>query len=232
LARLVGVGADFLFQFARGSMLLKKTFRLVLPIFCALLAACTTVTNISLDQEARLKTQSVSVNESVPVPDTVFFFGMKQGLTGAIGGPLVGAVAKEAVFDDKTILKNILQTSDIRVGEILRSSFEAQLEQSNIFPKLVHNGAEAQFNISIANYGLFKKGAFDGALRAAIWGNVSLVNASGKILWQKAIKPEAFESRLPAYDLAYYQEHPEALRDSFKALSSIVATELINDLKR
>ncbi|MCG2576932.1 hypothetical protein LZ012_07985 [Dechloromonas sp. XY25] len=212
--------------------MLKKLSKLVLSIFCVLITACATTTHIPLDQEVRLKTKSVSINESVPLPDTVFFHGMKQALTGAIAGPIVGGVAKEVVFDDKTILKNILQTSEIQVGEILRSGFEAQLEQSNIFPKLVRNGADAQFNISITNYGLFKKGAFDGALRAVIWGNLSLVNTSGKILWQKAIKPEAFENRLPAYDLAYYQEHPEALRDGFKALSDIIAIELINDLKR
>ncbi len=211
--------------------MLNQAYRLVLSIICASLTACATTTHTPLDREVRLRTQSVSVNESVPVPDTVFFFGMKQAFAGAVGGAL-GAVAGEAVFDEKTILKNILVTNDIRVGEILRSGFQAQLEQTSIFPKVVRNGAEAQFNISITNYGLFKKGAFDGALRAAIWGSASLVAADGKVLWQKGFKPEAFESRLPAYDLAYYQEHPEALRDSFKVLSSILVTELVDDLKR
>jgi hypothetical protein len=165
------------------------------------------------------------------MPDTVLFFGGKQAVVGVVGGA-VGAVVGEAVFDDKIILKNLIQAHDIKVGEILRSSFEEKLERANIFPKVVRNGAEAQFNISITNYGLFKRGAFDGALRAAIWGSVSLVGVDGKVLWQQTIKPEAFESRLPAYDLAYYQEHPEALRDGFQALSSIVVAELIAELKR
>jgi hypothetical protein len=200
-------------------------------MICASLAACATTTNIPLGSEARAKTKSVSVNESVPVPTTVFFFGMSQAVSGAVGGA-IGAAVGESAFDDKTVLKNILQTNDIKVGEILRLTFEEQLKQTNIFPKVVRDGAEAQFNISIANYGLAKKGAFNGALRAVIWGNASLVSADGKVLWQKTIKPEAFESRLPAYDLEYYKEHPDELRHTFQVLSSIVVAELIEDLKR
>lgn len=207
----------------------NKVYRIVLVIVCLSLAACATTTHIRLDREVKSKIKTVSVNESVPMEDRVTVFGMKQATAGVFGGAISAAVG-EAAFDDKTIFKNILQKNDIRVGEILRSSFKERLEQANTFPKVVNNGADAQFNIVIRQYGLFKRGAFDGALRAAMWGGVSLVSADGKILWQKSIKPEAFEDRIPAYDLKYYQEHPEALRESFKVFSSIIVTELINDL--
>jgi hypothetical protein len=210
-------------------IMFNRVYRIASAIICLSLAACGAMSYVPLDKEAKSRIQSVSVSETVPVPDTVTVYGMKQATAGVFGG-VIGAAMGEAAFDDKTVLKDILRENDIRVGEILRSSFKARLEQSNTFPRVVNSGAEAQFNIVIENYGLFKRGAFDGELRAAIWGRASLVSADGKILWQETIKPLGSENKVPAHDLQYFREHPEALRESFKALAYFVAGELINDL--
>lgn len=203
--------------------------RLATVFICMALTACATTT--PLGREVKSQVHSVSVNESVPTPDSVFFFGTGQALAGALGGG-VGAAVGTVVLDDAAVLKNLLLANDIRVGELLRSTFEAQLRQANVFPGVVRGSGDAQFNLSIARYGLFKKGPFEGALRGAIWGTITLVGADGKVLWQKSIHPEATEDRVPAHSFAYYQSHPDALRESFRAASSILVTEIIEDLKR
>jgi hypothetical protein len=208
----------------------KLIYWVVLVMTCLQLVACATSKNVSLSNEARVRIKSVSIRETVAVPDSVFFFGMKQAMPMALGA-LGGGAADATSLDDKIVLKTLIQQNNIKVGEVLRSTFETQLQQSNIFPKIVRGVGDAEFVISISSYGLFKKGAFDGDLRASIWGKASLVSVEGQVLWEKAIKPMAFENRVPAYSFEYYKEHPNALREGFKILSSIVVTELLEDLK-
>ena len=52
------------------------------------LTGCAGAPHISLSNNVRSELKSVSVSESVQIPDTLFFFGANQAMFGAIGGGL------------------------------------------------------------------------------------------------------------------------------------------------
>jgi len=147
---------------------------------------------------------------------------------------VVGAIAGEALIkSDKQVLKSLLADNQIKVDQLFIKQLKHGLENEKVFPQVnVGGDANARLNIVISNYGLFKKSTFDGDLRAAIWANVSLVTNDGVIVWRKSVQPEASEDRLPAHPLTYYQQHPEALQQSFEKLTEILVAELVADIKR
>lgn len=193
------------------------------------LTGCAGAPHISLSNNVRSELKSVSVSESVQIPDTLFFFGANQAMFGAIGGGL-GGVLGETILDDKTLLKNLLKTNNIAVDKMFRTQLETDLKKSRLF-NVVDTGGDAYFKIAITQYGLFKRAAFDAALRPAIWADVALVKSDNSVLWQKSVAPRGFENRIPAHDFSYYQAHPQALRESFEQLISILTTELLADLQ-
>lgn len=210
------------------SFLFGTGIALIIGGFAAGLSGCAGVSHVQMKDSARAQIRTVSVDKHVSMPDTLFFFGSKQAVLGAVAGA-VGAVAAEG-FDDKSRLKKVIQDNNIQVGEMFRAELQSQLANKKAFPVVADSGGDARFVISVANYGLFKKSTFDGDLRPAVWADVSLLKADGTVVWQKRLKPEASEDRLPAYDLPYYEADPKALRDAFAKLLKLLSEEIVADI--
>lgn len=211
--------------------MLKKSSVSLTIVFLIGLSGCAGVSHIQLSDKARSEVQTVTINSNIQVNQEILLYGMTQATAGAVGGAVGGLVGEALVADDKTLLKSLIEKNEIKVDRIFYVKLKSQLEESKIFPKVADQSGDAVFNISIASYGLFKKSTFSTGLRAAVWADVSLTRSNGEIIWQKRFKPEMSEDRLPAHALAYYQQHPEILRNGYEMAMEIIAKEIVADLK-
>jgi hypothetical protein len=204
---------------------------IIAGLFSALLG-CAGVSHIPLSSSARSQIRTVTINPDVSLPKDIFFYGMTQATAGVVGGVAADQmIGRTVTMDDKAVLKHLLEKNNINVDKIFYSQMKNQLTDSRVFASVAEQSGDARFNISVAGYGLFKKGALSPPLRAAIWADVYLVKTDGTVVWQKRFKPQASEDRIPAYSFEHYQQNPEALRKSFEVALEIISKDIIADLK-
>jgi hypothetical protein len=210
--------------------LTKSIYKFILSGFAAIiLSGC--ASTVPLSQESRKSIRSISISETVSLPDNMFYHGGGQTL-GMLFGAVGGAVAGSASQRPADQIRTFMQASNINVDEMVRFAFTDELEKASVFEISDSKSVDAQIELEINMYGLIQVHGYSSRLRPIMAVRGKLIDNNGKVLWIGHGSTPAFTSNLPAHTLAEYSADPELLKKAFLDASRIVALELLSDLNK
>ncbi|HEV8672683.1 MAG TPA: hypothetical protein VGX21_01445 [Methylomirabilota bacterium] len=206
-------------------------FRAWFVAFVVLGASAGCATSIPLTKQSRETTSSVSVKEDVSVPDQIYYHGPGQSLGMALG--VVGVlVAEAAAQGPKGQLKAAMKEGHIDLGQIVREQFAAALTEAAVFPAIIADGGEAEFQLEVRIFGFARPPGFSSRLKPMLGVKGTLARRDGPILWQKYDYVTNLADETPSHTLEEYLQTPKLIEESLTAAAKIVARELMKDMRQ
>ncbi len=185
--------------------------------------------NISLTKKERALIQSVSINQNIPKPNDIYYYGAEEIMLGRAIGVLGQISAMETVREPKRRFKYVMERNQIDIEQIVREQFGDELTKSNLFNSIVDEKGDAEFRLSIEGYGFSAPShGFSDKLRPNLALTGSLVKLNGTILWKRRII--RIKGKTSSYTLEEYLKNPELIREALTASSRIAVRDLINDM--
>lgn len=156
-------------------------------VVLAAVSGCVTYKAMTPKQRDAIK--SVSIAESVPVPDFPLVFGPSTNIGALFFGGLAALAATSKDNPDGLALKRMIADHGIDLGKIARQEFVKVLRQAGSFPRVDVEQADATFDLTIESYGLGAAGftplsPINNPLRPHMRLAAKLTNRNGEVLWQ------------------------------------------------
>jgi hypothetical protein len=206
-----------------------------LLVLLALIPLCATCFHsVKLAPEVRA-IRVVSVSPTVPVPDELELFDPSLADKGAAGATLA-IMQSESRADEM----NELTGGTALLADITRSEFESAIAASRLF-ELDPGRSEAAFHLSVYYAGLRRRIGHSLApyissvgyeLKPILGMQVSLQDASEKVLWQRREITTGEEAETPEYLYQVYAGEPDKVREAFTAAARVTAAKLVAELRK
>ncbi|GAB4514144.1 MAG: hypothetical protein Tsb0026_19330 [Sulfuricaulis sp.] len=213
-------------------MLISKNYRLsswvvIIPSIVSVIAGCAGASHIPLSQSDKNSIRSVSINQTVTLPETVTYRGPEASIYAVFGavGAMVGSVANKS---NEEVLKQFMEKNGIDAAAIVKEQLNTQLHDSQMFSNVVQNDADAQFKIDIVMYGL-SNGGNGSKLKPWLVMNVALIKSDGRVVWQKYLHDISYDD-LRLYSLGQYVEKPELLKIGLEKHARVLFKSMNDDL--
>jgi hypothetical protein len=189
------------------------------------LAACGA--SKALKEEDRRLVQKVYVDPNVLLPPQPAVNTRGGAIGNAIGG-LIGESIKAGAATDEGAVLEYLQSNKINIGEMLASSFAAELQEQRLFQLATSaSDADAVFSLEIVRYGISHNGnAFSNQYRTYMRAKGALKRSDGTLLWTEELGDGPMNGDRPQTTLEDLFGNPETMREHMRLLAHVVASEL------
>lgn len=152
------------------------------------------------------------------------------GGAGFAAGLAAGNLASMSTVD--AILYN-MEAADINLGELLKKSFEEQLNATGRFKIVGENeSADAQVVLTVRSWGFALTQGFSSVVYPII-GVSGAMKRGDEVVWQYSETITALNSaNIYGYTPLRYRTEPELVRTALTGISTIVDSYLIKDLSQ
>ena len=200
-----GGGADC--AFGEGGSTMKWLMGVLL---LALTVNCVAATRIEESERAKITT--IRIAPEVQMPDLPTFIGTFWGVLG----------------NDKSKLKEHMETVHFDLPQILKQQFASQAEKQPFFKGKLADDGQYELSFEVRVYGLIIKNiALSQDCKALLTVVAKLSDPSGKVVWKKM--DHADRDRLPTFKADDYLSGDAALKTAFTTAAELVSDGLIND---
>lgn len=205
---------------------------LMLGLIAASGCAVPNYKTMSLEQQAAIR--SVSIASSVALPENPMVFGPSANAGGFFFGPLALAAATSSDNPDSQALKKLFADNKIDLGMIVREEFIARLAQVHAFPSIDVANGDANFELSVENYGLGAAGfapmsPINNPLIPTLRLAAKLTTRNGEVVWQNAAYLAGMDDRIKGRLFAEILANPDRTREAFRKAAELVAKDLLRD---
>ena len=189
---------------------------------------------MTLEQQAAV--QSVSIAQSVSVPDFPMVFGPSTNAGAMLLGPLAVAAAASKDNPDGQALKRMFADHEIDLGTIVREEFVGTLKSMGSFPRVDVAQGEATFELTVESYGLGAAGftpfsPVNHPLKPHMRVSAKLTNRTGELLWQNSgYIASTNEAALEGRTFDEILADPKRTEKEFRAVARLVSGEVLKDL--
>jgi hypothetical protein len=206
---------------------LNNVFRTVLALCVSgILYGCQSQ---SISPDKLRSAQSVSVSPNVKVASTASYLGRAQ-LWGGVLGSAVGAIAGQAANKDvPDQIKLYLTQQNIDPGQIVRAEFQKGLRADPRFANRVVDVGSAHFELNVFIYGLTESGPFSSGYKPWLSVQATLIDASGKTVWQGKNWVGA-HSDIAEVPFDQYFADPATFRNALTIAADEVTRSLLKDM--
>ena len=201
--------------------------RWLVCVLLALLPALGACSTKRLAPEARESLRIVSIDSTLPVPDEPDMNdeGLAfQGLVGLVASHWIGETRAEQV-------NQAMARGQVSIAEIVRSEFESALAATGMFQLGGSDECQATFHLEVYRLGMHRDVGFDFDLKPILGIQASLLDPTGKVLWQRKELTHNLNDHTPAYDYEAYIEDPEKLREAFTVAAKLAVADLMKHLR-
>jgi len=203
---------------------MKKIFVLLAIL---IISGCATV---SRDEIKKIKSISFEKND-IEVTEELYYESTGQALAGAIFGPLGALAAEGEAKGPREILKNIVQSEEISVSDMLLTSVKEKIEDKKLFI-LKENQADARIKIKVFRYGLTTYAPFSSKIIPDMVAIISIVTNENVIIFKKRYR-NAWADPDPSIPKLWkeYIENPEYIREGFQDVVRQIVEKFMADLE-
>jgi hypothetical protein len=182
----------------------------------------------SIKSEDRAAIASVSVADAVKVTDEPMVIGSEASL-GALFGAIGGAIAADGQKTSGQDFANLLKTSGIDVGQIVRERFADELKAHPFYGSRLAADGEYRFSLKVASYGINKTNTLSSDWVPNMRIEYQLLAPDGKILAQDWAMTMPF-SGLPAFTYDQIHANPQILKDAFREAAGRLSMKLVKKM--
>ena len=205
---------------------IQATKSILVASLALTLGACSG--RIALKPSDRASIHSVSLQQQISKPKTMFYMDLTTGTGVALGG-IVGAVVAASSVPSGERLQRQAESSGIAVENIARDAFTHELQRSGALP-LAHGGSgDATFKVSVTLYGVTYIG-LTRSLTPLVSMLVQLVQPDGKVIYSNYNLGQASPSMRHTFEEFY--ANPQLLRAGWEDAAHNAAQKLIAELRR
>ncbi len=171
----------------------------------------------ALSQEDMPKSVSVIVDTQITLPKSMYYLGPDQGM-GLLFG-VIGAVAEAAATSAKEkppgqVVSDFAIENKVLIENIVREETIAAFKKSNLAPitdEVEKSGATLKTEIKM--YGLSRKTLFSPKLVSVLTVKYSLVDLTGKVLWEDSNRISPLSSPVEPTTLEDIKANPNTVLD-------------------
>ena len=206
----------------------------VASILAALITAYGCASQKAISREKQSAIHSVSVAQSVSIPDHPVVFGPSSNSKVMVFGPFAALTARASDNPDSQALKNLFEKEKIDIGKIVRQEFIAGLKQSGAFPEVDAPQGDARFELTIEEYGLAAAGMHPMSpihppLSPQLKVAGKLTGRNGALLWQNSAFLTGLSHRMEGHLFKEILADPRQTREMFTKAAQIVSADLLKD---
>jgi hypothetical protein len=179
--------------------------------------------------------KSVSLHNDIENPTRIMYLGpASQAYSGGYSlAGLVAALATTGEGTDAEIgikLEDVMSQASIDLREIVREQFLHQLRQLRVFQDIRPEGGDAEFMLTILQYG-FRRSSPEG-IKPWLRVQGRLQQSGGPVLWTNAVEIQSVEYEpTPEYRLKECLENPARIKDALTVAAQLAAERLVKNIR-